>query len=644
MRITKIKFENWRGFRGVSEFNLSNVVVISGRNGLGKSTFADAVSFVLCGCNATGVTDFERRPVADKQPMRGGVYAVTLTVENDGEVTTLTRGERDVETRKRGSVETTYRSEGIREVDGIPVSVAEFDAAVAKYCNGQQVKGLTFADWIFGLPVNQRRAYLLGLVDGMERAQIEARASLESGNITTEFKEGETAAMFKKRVVARVSEMKKENESNTAKIEENFAQLTNVTAPTEEEIKSVNAELSAVKTAKASEEVTKHLAEINRLEKEKAEYIAKIREDNEKTIADLKKKRNDYSFKLDDLKHELRRNNGDLTRLNQEREELAKKFNDAKIAYSEARAALAEVPEIPIICPCCGQTIPDHLRSEWQAKEIAKITEEKNGKLQLILRNAENVKTKLDSNAKQVEELNSKQIKIADEISAIEVNVKKIADEMKEYEAVIELAEATDYMAERQDQIDYHRRQIQRIEEAGASDEEEKKRRVAELQQKLQELQEAKTKAEADNKRRARILELQEANKRIADEIASAEQRKMRAEQYERLLAEGITDSVNAKFPAGIQWVFSEEQVNGGINDVAEAYVNGVNIRDINNAEKIKSKLAITIALQDAHGVNVPIFVDNAESVNDFPCYGDARQIIRLEVSDEEQLTFQQSF
>lgn len=639
MRITKIKFENWRGFRGVSEYDLNDVRGISGRNGLGKSTFADAVSFVLCGCNAAGVTDFERRPVADKQPMRGGVYAVTLTVKNDGEVTTLTRGERDVETRKRGSVETTYRSEGIREVDGVPVSVAEFDATVAKYCNGQQVKGLTFADWIFGLPVNQRRAYLLGLVDGMERAQIEARASLESGNITTEFKEGETAAMFKKRVVARVSEMKKESASNTAKIEENFAQLTNVTAPTEEEVKTVNDELAAIKTAKASEEVTKHLAEINRLEKEKAEYIAKVKGDVDAKRMKLRKKRDEISYKLDDDRRALKMCERDIASATAQQADMSKKFDDARVTYAEARAALKEVPEAPLICPCCGQAIPDHLREEWQLKEIAKIREAKSSRLQLILENAERLKTNIASLNAEIERLNAKSEVLQKDIATGQKEIASLNAEIDAVGAELDMVEATDFVAERQDQIDSHRRQILRIEEAGASDEEEKKRRVAELQEKLQELQAAKAKADEDRKRQDRILILQEENKHIADEIASAEQKKMRAELYERLLAEGITDSVNAKFPAGIQWVFSEEQVNGGINDVAEAYVNGVNIRDINNAEKIKSKLAISVALQDAHGVNLPIFVDNAESVNDFPDYGDIRQIIALCVTNQEKLT-----
>lgn len=639
MRIQRIKFENWRGFRGVAEFGLKGVRAISGRNGLGKSTFADAVSFVLCGCNAQGVADFERRPVTDKEPMRGAMYAVTLEIEHNGEITVLTRGERDVETRKRGTTEVNYKSEGVREVDGVPVSVAEFEATIARLCETDNVKGLTFADWIFSLPVAQRRAYLLQLASEEERAEVQRRASEATGNICDEFKEGETAAMYKKRAVAYVSEMKKERDANHAKIEENFAQLTNVTAPTDEEIKALNAELKRIKSAKVGEELAEVVAEIGRVAKEKQAYITKAENERNERVRKMRAEIQQKEYRRDDANYSVKRLKDDLKHLEEQAAKNEERFTRARETYAKTREALQVVPEIPVVCEHCGQSIPDHLRAEWHAKEIARVKQATQQQLNYIIAQAEEIKAQINSN-KAAREKIAQEITSAGEIVKIYgEEIAALKCEIETIEAEAEMIEAIDYVVELNDKLEALHKESERIQQATAGDTDEREQRINEIQKQLAEAQTRKTQADEDVKRQARILELQERNKNLADEIASAEQKKIKAEEYERLLAEGITASVNAKFPEGVEWKFTEPQANGGLADIADVYVNGVNIKDVNNAQKIVYKLLITISLQLAHGVNVPIFVDNAESVNVFPIFED-RQVIALVVSEQEKLTF----
>lgn len=639
MKLKKIKFENWRGFRGITELGLAGVRGISGRNGIGKTTFADAVSYVLCGCNASGVADFETRPVTDGVPMCGALYAVTLEVEHNGEVTTLTRGVRDVETRKRGSSEVTWKSEGVREVDGVPVSVAEFDATIAKWCGGQTAKGLTFSDWIFTLPVAQRRAYLLGLVDSAEQAKIQAQAAMATENICTEFKEGETPAQYKKRVMAHVSEMKKERDANTAKIEENFAGISNADA-TEADAKIKEAEelVKSLKTETASDTVKQLLGTINKLAAEQNEYLAKVRGENNEKIAKAKEAKNKASYTIDDLAHSIKRSDGDIKDLDIKHAEAVKGFEAAKMAYTEARQRLHAVPEVPIICPYCGEPIAEHKRAEIEQSARQEANHVINAHLQIILRDAEEKKSKIAEIDKRITDLAAERERLKGLIEVAKEQRDEAQREIDRLTAENDLADATDYMTERYDQIDAARRQIKQIEEAGELDRKAKEDKISEAQQQIREAQKLKAQAEEDDRKRKRVLELQERNAVLADEIVAAEQKKIRAEEYERLLAEGVTDSVNAKFPANMKWKFAEAQVNGGINDVAELYVDGVNIKDVNYAKKLVSKLAVTVALQDAFGVSLPIFVDNAESVNDFPEYPN-RQVIALAVSDQETIT-----
>ena len=639
MKLKKIKFENWRGFRGITELSLNGVRGISGRNGIGKTTFADAVSYVLCGCNASGVADFETRPVENGVPMCGALYAVTIEVEHNGEVTTLTRGVRDVETRKRGSSEVTWKSEGVREVDGVPVSVAEFDATIAKWCGGQTAKGLTFADWIFTLPVAQRRAYLLGLVDSAEQAKIQAQAAAATDNICVEFKDGETPTQFKKRVMAHVNDMKQERDANTAKIEENFAGISNADATgADATIKAAEELVKSLKTETASDTVKQLLGTINKLTAEQNEYLAKARAENNDKIAKVKDAKNRASYTIDDLAHSIKRADRDIQDLQIKRTEAVKAFEDAKTAYAETRQQLHAIPDVPIICPFCGEPIPEHKRSEIEHNARQEANKTTNSRLQMILQNADEKKNKISDLDKRITLLIDERERLKGLIEVAKEQRDEAQKEIDRLTAENDMADATDYMAERYDQIDHARRQIKQIEEAGELDRQAKETKINEAQQVIREAQKLKAQAEEDDRKRKRVLELQERNAVLADEIVAAEQKKIRAEEYERLLAEGVTDSVNAKVPANMKWVFSEIQVNGGINDVAELYVDGVNIKDVNYAKKLVSKLAVTVALQDAFGVSLPIFVDNAESVNDFPEYPN-RQVIALAVSGQEKIT-----
>ena len=80
------------------------------------------------------------------------------------------------------------------------------------------------------------------------------------------------------------------------------------------------------------------------------------------------------------------------------------------------------------------------------------------------------------------------------------------------------------------------------------------------------------------------------------------------------------------------------EQINGGIKEVCECTVNGVPYGSLNNGHRIIAGLQIIKALQKLYGAYLTIFVDNAESVNDFNLPDMDCQLIKLKVSDDTDL------
>ena len=79
-----------------------------------------------------------------------------------------------------------------------------------------------------------------------------------------------------------------------------------------------------------------------------------------------------------------------------------------------------------------------------------------------------------------------------------------------------------------------------------------------------------------------------------------------------------------------------ETQVNGELKETCEVTVNGVPYSDVNNAGKINAGLDVINSLSKFMQKRVPIFVDNAESVNKLIDVNS--QIIKLYVSEEKEL------
>ena len=134
-----------------------------------------------------------------------------------------------------------------------------------------------------------------------------------------------------------------------------------------------------------------------------------------------------------------------------------------------------------------------------------------------------------------------------------------------------------------------------------------------------------------------RIIELQEEQKRVAQMVANQEKMIFLLEEFIRFKMDAISASINDKFD-GICFKLFENQLNGGLKECCECTVDGVPYSSLNNGHRIVAGLKIIKALQELYGVSAPIFVDNAESVNDFNFPKMDSQLILLSVSDDKKL------
>jgi hypothetical protein len=133
---------------------------------------------------------------------------------------------------------------------------------------------------------------------------------------------------------------------------------------------------------------------------------------------------------------------------------------------------------------------------------------------------------------------------------------------------------------------------------------------------------------------RTRIAELQEDARKAAAALDLIEQMLFLIDEYSRYKTQFIEDSINRLFRIARFRLF-REQANGGVEARCDVVYEGVPYINLNSGAKINVGIDIINTLSTAYGVNVPLFVDNAESVTRLE--GSSSQIIRLVVSENDK-------
>ena len=134
-----------------------------------------------------------------------------------------------------------------------------------------------------------------------------------------------------------------------------------------------------------------------------------------------------------------------------------------------------------------------------------------------------------------------------------------------------------------------------------------------------------------------RIGALEEEQREVGQKVADQEKMLYLLEQFIKAKMLRICESINSKFNT-VSWKLFEEQLNGGMRECCECTVNGVPYSTLNSGHRIVAGLDIIQSLSELYGVTAPIFVDNAESLNEYNVPDMVAQMILLAVSDDKEL------
>lgn len=456
---------------------------------------------------------------------------------------------------------------------------------------------------------------------------------------------GKNLEEYKREIQAKKRRIKNEVEMIPSRIDERKRDM-----PEEEDWVALDAELTSKKEALS--DIEKQLLDISK----SAEASSKERAGIARQLGDVKSKKSELQFKLKEqflsdyrkqqsarnqlmaaisaeestistLQRNIKECDAELERLAQKREHLLtewKQINGEQLTYNEDE----------FICPTCKRRF-----------EVSEIEQRQQEISDNFLRNKA---ARLERNKQAGLEIKRKREEVETVKKEAEANLvtkREWVNEQKSsslYRNELVEPETESLIAADKAYIDLCNLEIdlnnQLANEVTLPDTEELVEGKNTILGSIDELKKMLSKREIIDKNNERIAELEGMLRNQSQELAELEGIEFTISEFSKARIEAVEKRINGMFRM-VRFKMYEQQINGGETETCEAMVDGIPYSDLNDAAKINAGLDIINAICKFEDVYVPIFCDNAESVNEL--LPTQSQMIRLVVTEDEKLVIE---
>lgn len=638
MKIDKVRLQHFCKFTEF-EAELNDVALISGKNETGKSTIRNFIMWVLTdkfpdGSSATNIRPHDEDGV-DKDFLEvGGDIWVTL---DDGKKAKLTKIQKQKWVKHAGTIEATYEG-NVNEfaINDIPKKQKEFNEFLTQNIGNSNVLNFGMNPQAFlGLAAKKRREILLTFEPDFSDGDV-IKKHPELADVLKMLEEG-TPDELVKRSNTRIRKYNDQLESIPVRIDELEMQKRVVDAPAiREQIKTLEKNL-------ADKE-----AEIQNLEKDLAKS-SKIKEE----IMELKYRMSSIAMRdggeLEELKRGLKAElagTQDGLRITSERiewyeqniESLQKRIEDGNTQgqriNSDYKTIKAEVfDEDAVTCKFCGQKLPKKT-VELRRKNFER---DKDSKLTNMLELAKSLKANISGWNEELEKYQKAREELIPVFNEAKDKIHKVTEQLN---SLPEEAEHSEEWLKANGELKAKEIASQSLLEAESAIQ-----RVKEEAQDIKdEISEAKSKltdADINKSLDYRIGALKHEQEKTGQKVADEMRIRELIKAFQRAKVEMLTEKINSHFKV-IKWRMFRQLIGNadGYEEVCEALVNGSNyFTTLNHGNKILAETDICEAFQNVAGVNLPVFIDDAESLDAERLPKLDRQLIVLRRTDDAELT-----
>lgn len=675
MILKSLHMENFKGIKSL-DVNFSNKTSIKGQNAAGKTTIFDAFTWLLFNKNSAGEEKFNVRPL-DKSGNRidNVEIKVVAVLDVDGKEVTLSKVQKQNWVKKRGTDTVTLQGNvNSFEIDGYPKSEADFKAYVSGLAQSEDMfKMLTNPQYFSSLKWKDQRDILMKLVAEVSDVELAKEMFDENAYAESLIEELEKApstddirAKFQKaltewkkkqvEIPVRIDEAEKSKvDVDVAEQELAKADLTRKIAECDKKIENAGSALGDLR----SKEMQLQFDMSGIMQVMNDELSAK-RRDLDSAKDDATREFNDLHNQIQTVENQIKANEKIIADTDAERKNLGVEYNAEKAnAFDEAPYLFDEskwtFDESTTVCSLCGQKLPEDkiesLKTEFEQKKTdakARVDKQledarkafddaKSGKLKDLIAKGNNCKA-------DIERLTKENADLQESIGTLKEQESKALAKQNEYaKQLSEIPSEADYTqnpkyVELKAEHDKILADIEKLESEGADKlVNDLKAEKSDLQAQLDEVNKVIAQAANNVAIDDRIETLRDEQKEIGQKVADQEQMLYLLEEFIRFKLNKVSESINSHFKT-VNFKLFEMQLNGGLKDCCECTVNGVPYSTLNSGHRIVAGLDIIRSLSELYGVSVPIFVDNAESLNEFNVPDMDAQLILLSVSEDKQL------
>ena len=654
MKLISLELTN---FKNIKRFVLeadSEDKNVYGKNGVGKTTLADAYYWLLTDKSSLDKkldSDIKPADPTTGNPMQdGGIeHSVEAMLEIGADRVCLKKVYKEKWTKQNGKATKEFAGHVTNYfINGVAKSKKDFNNFVCeKIADIEVLKMVSSTVFFNNMPWKKQREILLDVCGDISDSDIIAVD--ERLTHIPEVLEGKSVNDFIDITKSRKKKINSELDKIPVRIDETAKQLNELgELPARETIETELKDLRKQQDkARGTITAINNGSELNNIKNRIDIVNSKISQIKQYYELQDKEKVLQIEQEINKLKSESDTNLSYIANYTQTVRTNREKLQENNTELSSLRTEYSEIfktvfDEKQAVCPTCGQVLPEEMINEaikkFNANRANKLKEinRKGQKIAIKNKEIENQNIELE---KRIHDYNDKNAKICEKSNELLKQLEAIPDNIETASSYTD----DDKYKKLRVELTGLNKELSNIQTGNLSKISELNSTVTQLDLDINSRMEKLALITQAEKFKQRTEELKAQHKKLGVEFETLEQHLNLVQLFITNKVRMLTNKINDKFTIARFKLF-EQQINGGITECCEAITaNGASYNSsMSNGERVKISLDICATLAEHYGKDLPIFVDNAESVTDMQ--KTKNQKILLIVSHHDELTVREPY